>query len=125
MLVQEAEGSDRAGHKDGDPAEQDVTAATTQAGVERTEQEPRRSENHHLAPSIHRGLRRIGSGERRVEAGGQPRQIRLWTDIELADVDTGQPLLGPEGFAVDDDAPRVEILDGEIGEQRDASPERY
>ena len=50
-------------------------------------------------------------------------QIRERTDIELADINPRHALLGPEEFPVHDDAPGVEILDGEVGEERDPGPE--
>ena len=124
-LVQEAEGPDRDGHQDGEPGEDDIATPTLQADVQGAEQQPRGADHHHLPPGVHRRLRGIGGGERRVEARRQPAQVRLRADVELADVDAGHALLGPEGLAVDDHAPGVEILDGDIGEQRDARPERH
>ncbi len=78
-----------------------------------------------MTPRVHRWLRSIGGRERRIQTGRQPGQIRLRADVELADFDAREPLLRPERLTVDDDTPRVEILDGEIGEQRDAGPERH
>ena len=51
-------------------------------------------------------------------------QIRERTDIELADINARHALLSPEGFTIDDDAPGIEVLDGEVGEERDPGPER-
>jgi len=125
VLVQETKDPDGAGDEDREPAEDDVAAPAAQADAQRAEEQPRRAEDHHLPPGVHRRLRGLGGRERRVEARRQPGHVRLRTKVELADVDAGQALLRPEGLAVDDDAPGVEVLDGEIGEERDAGPERH
>ena len=90
---------------------------------ERQEEQPRRAERHHLAPGVHRQLARLGGGERGLQARRQPAHILLLAHVELADVDAGEALRGPEGLAVDGDAPGVPVLDREVSEEHDARPE--
>ena len=125
FLVEHPERADGEGGEHRYPAEDDISAATAESVAQREQEEPRRTEDHHQAPGVHRRLLGVRGGERGVESRRQPAHVILQADVELPDIDAGHALRRPEGLAVDDHTPGVEVLHREIREERHARPERH